>query len=242
MSGSYFHARFIERPNRFLARVRLDDGNIEGSREKSIAETHLPDPGRLRELLLPNAKVILRESNNPHRKTRYSLIGVLYHDVWVNVDSQIPNRLFRVDFRAIPGLEGYKIIRSEFTYHRSRFDFLMENPNGKKTLIEIKGVTLVEDNLALFPDAPTVRGTRHIHELERAIEDGYEAAVVFFIKRSDATAFQPNNSMDPRFSTALLSAIRAGVRVYPVRCHFDPIERFELNVLDLVPFQAPKES
>jgi sugar fermentation stimulation protein A len=243
LSGSYHLGRFIERPNRFLAKVLLEDLESSRSKSNSIVEAHVPDPGRLKELFLPDAQVVLRESDNPNRKTQYSLIGVRVRsqtkNIWVNVDSQISNKLFQNDFHKIPEFEAHKIIRPEITYRKSRIDFLMENPVGKRVLVEIKGVTLVEETLALFPDAPTVRGTKHIHELKKAIEEKYEAAVVFFIKRSDATAFQPNMTMDPSFSKALLSAMEAGVKVYPVRCHFDPIESMELSILDLVPFKAP---
>lgn len=239
LNGPFHHARFIERPNRFLAKVRLGDPKKKGKKNKTVIETHVPDSGRLKELFVPNAYVILRESKNLNRKTQYSLIGVRTKDIWVNVDSVVSNRLFHEEYNKITDFQEYTIIRPEYTYHTSRFDFLMENQGGTKMLVEVKGVTLVRHSLALFPDAPTVRGTKHVRGLARAVDEGYEAAVVFFIKRSDATAFQPNKKMDPRFSEALLSAMEVGVKVYPVRCHFDPTGAGKLTVLELVPFMAP---
>ena len=139
--GTIYQAIFKERPNRFLARVLLNSS----TQSKKLIEVHVPDPGRLIELLRPNVKVLLRESSKQTRKTRYSLIGVKTGDIWVNIDSHLTNRLFKEDFRKIPRFRQYKIIQSEYTYRNSRLDFLMiDNESKQKTLVEIKSVTLVK--------------------------------------------------------------------------------------------------
>ncbi len=231
--GTYYHARFKERPNRFLARIELESS----PRSNKLVEVHVPDPGRLKELLLPDARVILRKSSNHTRKTRYSLIGVKTGDIWVNIDSYFANRLFKEENNIIPCLQRYRIIQSEYTFGNSRFDFLMSNDDTKqKALIEVKSVTLVKNGLALFPDAPTIRGVKHINELIRAIESRkYQSYVVFIIKRSDAFSFMPNKEIDPHFSQILIKALRIGVQVCAVKCLFDPINTKELKILGEIP-------
>ncbi len=224
--------QFLTRPNRFLAQVRIAD-----SQQEELA--HVPDPGRLRELLIPNAEIVLEQHDNPKRKTRYSLIGVKYGSTWVNIDSQLSNRLFKEEFKTITRYRNFKLIRPEFTFQNSRIDFLMENHSNpskpQKTLIEVKSATLVKDHIAMFPDAPTIRGTRHIKELTEALSTGYQAEIVFITKRNDAKNFTPHREMDPQFYAALVKAKKAGVNLCAILCNYDPLVKHELSILKEIP-------
>ena len=229
---NYVLASFVKRPNRFLAQVKICS-------TQELVSAHVPDPGRLKELLLPSVQVVLRKSNNPNRKTQYSLVGVKTDTTWVNIDSQISNRLFREEYSVLPSFRNYVLIRSEYKFNNSRIDFLMENQNNpknlKKALVEIKSSTLVKNKQAMFPDAPTSRGTKHVSELKDSISLGYEAVIVFLIKRSDAKEFRPFKEMDPKFFTALQLARQEGVKLFAVLCKYDPIEKKELKIQKEIP-------
>ncbi|MFX0051701.1 MAG: DNA/RNA nuclease SfsA [Candidatus Hodarchaeota archaeon] len=233
--GSYKIAIFLERPNRFLAKVNLA---AEGAEER-IVEVHVPDPGRLKEILLPNTEVVLRESTNLTRKTRYSLVGVKTGNVWVNIDSHISNRLFKKEFRILPQFSNYNIKQSEYSFGNSRFDFLMSDRKSKHhALVEVKSVTLVQNRQALFPDAPTKRGTKHLIDLSKAIEKQFKAFIVFIVKRNDVDSLSPNKKMDPTFTSALSKSIKSGVQVCTVKCIYDPIIKRELKIVEEIPFIA----
>lgn len=225
-------AKFMERPNRFLAKVILN----KKENEEKIFLAHVPDPGRLKELLVPGAKVIIRESLNQNRKTKFSLVGVKYGDIWVNIDSILTNRLFKEEFQKILIFQGYKIIKTEYTFGESRFDFLLYNKEThKQALVEIKSVTLVQNGQALFPDAPTLRGTRHVKELMKAIEKNYQSFIVFIVKRSDAHSFSPNREIDNKFTLTLRMARKQGVKISAVKCNYDPIDKNELKIVTEIP-------
>ncbi|MDI3480930.1 MAG: sugar fermentation stimulation protein [Tepidanaerobacteraceae bacterium] len=239
--GKKVEAIFEKRLNRFVARVDLKGGSIE---------VHVPNSGRLAELLVPGARVVLRETANRLRKYCYDLIMVYKDDILVSVDSMLPNKLMVValkeskDFfqqdnynwlcKTIKKIEGYDFVRSEVKFKDSRFDIGIgkNDADGKKDSIkyymEVKGVTLVEKKMALFPDAPTERGTKHLLELVEAKREGFGAGVCFVIQREDADAFSPNDAMDTSFGRALRAAARAGVDVFAVRC------RVELDNIELM--------
>jgi sugar fermentation stimulation protein A len=202
---------FLERPNRFTAVVDFD-----GRREQCF----LPNPGRLKELLLPGARVLLLErEGSRNRKTRYDLTLVLYRGEPISVDARLPNRLVREALeggRLIP-FHGYSRIQAEAPWGQSRVDFLLEGRGGS-CLLEVKSCTLVRDGRALFPDAVTERGRRHCRELVGALQRGYRAAVLFVIQRSDASLFSPNDAADPAFGKALRHAAALGVEVFAFRC------------------------
>lgn len=234
-NGEFYLAKFKERPTRFLAIVEL---NPPGTSEYCLVKAHVPDPGRLRELLIPNAEVILQKSSRPSRKTQFSLIGIkTLKGIWVNIDSHLTNRLFQEDFQKISSLQHYKIIRSEISFSNSRFDFSMINDDThQKVLVEVKSVTLVKNGVALFPDAPTARGVKHVKDLIRAFETNeYLSFIIFIIKRNDIFSFKPNKAIDPLFSQVLYSAIQKGVQVRAVKCLYDPISAQELKILGEVP-------
>ena len=201
-------AEFIERPNRFVAKVKLDGEEIY---------CHVKNTGRCRELLQPGAEVYLEDSENPNRKYRYSLVTVRKGDRLVNMDSQAPNKAVG-EWLKNGGLFGdIKLLKPESKYGSSRFDFYCEYED-KKAYIEVKGVTLENDNIVSFPDAPTERGARHVGELIECIKDGFEAYIIFVVQMKDVLYFTPNEAHDPVFATALRKAEAEGVKIIAVDC------------------------
>jgi len=197
-------AGFVERPNRFTVVVA-----INGSREFA----HLHDPGRLQELLLPGATLYLAKAANPERKTAWDIILVEKDKRLVMIYSTMANRLCRHLFeqRLFPGLTGWKLAKTEPRFGAGRFDFELAR-GDKRMLIEVKSVSLVEDGIARFPDAPTVRGARHLRELAAAIKKGYRSRVIFIVTRSDAHLMEPHIQRDPDFARELKLAVKTGVR------------------------------
>lgn len=198
-------AKFLTRPNRFVAYVELN-GRIE--------KCHVKNTGRCRELLVEGCTVWLERANNPERKTRYDLVAVLKGDRLINMDSYAPN-LAAGEF--LPNLFPGGDIRPEYTYGNSRFDFHIEY-NNKKILLEVKGVTLEEDGVVRFPDAPTERGVKHIGELMKCLEDGYEAYLLFVIQMDKVKYFTPNDETHPEFGQTLREAERRGVKLLAYDC------------------------
>ena len=225
LEGTFHKAKFLSRPNRFLSYINLENNNGKQA-------AHVPDPGRLKELLIPGAEVIVRQEQQVNRKTKYSLVGVKKDDVWVNIDSIFTNTIFKEEFNKIDNFLDYKILRSEYTFGNSRFDFLLENLKTKRrALVEVKGVTLVENGLALFPDAPTTRGTKHVKELAKALKHDFESYIVFVVKRPNATSFKPNKETDYKFTEALINASKAGVKIIVVKCSYEPIIKKEISII-----------
>ena len=193
-------ATFLSRPNRFVANVVL------GNQEISV---HVKNTGRCRELLLPGAEVWLTEPGTPGRKYAYDLVAVKKKNgLLINIDSQAPNKVVLEHLL----MQGYSKIVPEYTYGNSRIDFYMER-NSEKYLMEVKGCTLEIDGVGYFPDAPTQRGTRHIRELIRALEQGYHAVLAFVIQMEGVYEVRPNAVTDPEFAAAMEEAKQAGVEV-----------------------------
>ncbi|HUG40114.1 MAG TPA: DNA/RNA nuclease SfsA [Longimicrobiales bacterium] len=221
-------ARFAERPNRFLLRCGLPGADAP-------VEVHLADPGRLRELLLPGRRVWIRPAStaprSPARRTAWSAVLVESPDGrgLVSVDTTLPNRLIRraLEAGALDELAGWRLERREWTLGASRIDFLLARGEDRLAL-EVKSVTLVEDGVALFPDAVTARGARHVRELaEVAARPGWEAAILFVLQRPDAHRIEAARAIDPAFADALADARAAGVRVLGRRCRVT-LDRIEL--------------
>lgn len=210
--GKILPARFLSRPNRFVARV-------EAEGEELVC--HVKNTGRCRELLVPGATVWLEESPNPSRKTKFDLIAVEKGDRLINMDAQAPNKVFG-EWAAAGGFrEGLTLLRPETTYGSSRFDFYWESSKSRG-FVEVKGVTLEEDGIVRFPDAPTLRGVKHLDELVKAHEAGYEAAVCFVIQMEDVRWFAPNDVTHPEFGQALRRAAQAGVEILAMDCAVTP--------------------
>lgn len=199
---------FLSRPNRFVAHVELD-----GVRTLC----HVKNTGRCRELLVPGAAVYLEESDNPARKTRYDLVAVEKGARLINMDAQAPNQVFWEWARAGGFRDDLQLLRPETTFGHSRFDFYWES-SEQRGFVEVKGVTLEEDGVVRFPDAPTQRGVKHLEELMAARAAGYQAAVCFVIQMEQVTCFQPNDRTHPEFGAALRRAAQAGVEVLAVDC------------------------
>ena len=201
--------RFLDRPNRFVAHVEID----------GTAQTvHVKNTGRCKELLLPGAAVRLEVSDNPNRKTKYDLVAVYKPGLgWVNIDSQAPNKVVQEWLQT----EGYDLVRPEYTYGDSRIDFYMEK-DGQEYLLEVKGCTLEVDGIGYFPDAPTLRGVKHLHELTKAVEAGYRCAVAFVIQMEGVAEVRPNTVTHPDFAEALSQAQAVGVKVLYLLCHVAP--------------------
>lgn len=213
---------FKSRPNRFIAKVEID------GKEETV---HVKNTGRCRELLTENAVVYLEKSSNPNRKTAYDLVAVEKvrddkDNLLVNMDSQIPNTVAYEWLKGENPLFSEKAkIRREVTFGDSRFDLYVED-GERKAFVEVKGVTLEFDGYALFPDAPTERGVKHINELIKAKESGYEAYILFVIQMKEIHTFSPHKEMHPDFAEALLNAYNKGVRVMAVDCVVTPDEMF----------------
>lgn len=204
--------QFLARPNRFIALCRVD--GVE-------QRVHVKNTGRLRELLLPGAEVLLSRSDAPGRKTAFDLRCVRADGDWVCIDSQVPNQLAQDCLPQL--LPGLRWIKPEQRYGESRFDFAFETDTGRG-FAEVKGVTLLRDGIALFPDAPTERGARHLRELIRAREECYQALVLFLIQRKGAKALCPNRATHPDFADALAEAAAAGVRICAMDCRVNARE------------------
>jgi sugar fermentation stimulation protein A len=175
----------------------------------------------MHELLKPGAIVVLREVKRENRKTGYDLIGVLYNNQKVSVDSRIPNKLVLEALKNedIKELQGYNTIKPEYSYGHTRFDFFLANEH-ERCLLEVKSCTLVKNGVALFPDAETTRGRRHLVDLMKAKKEGYRACVLFIVQRTDAKVFAPNDETDPQFGKTLRNASAKGVEVYAYYSEF----------------------
>lgn len=206
--------RFLSRPNRFIAHVEIGG-------EQVVA--HVKNTGRCKELLVPGAAVYLQDwgKNHPTRKTRYDLIAVEKGDLLVNMDSQAPNKVFAQWANEGGFVSGLTYLKPEAKWGNSRFDFYWQ-AGERCGFVEVKGVTLEFDGHCRFPDAPTERGVKHLEELIRVQEEGYEAAVCFVIQMEGMRVFSPNDETHPAFGAALRKAAAAGVRVIAVECHVMP--------------------
>ena len=200
---------FVDRPNRFIAHVKVNG---------AVETVHVKNTGRCRELLLPGTAVRLEVSDNPKRKTKYDLVAVHKQGLgWVNMDSQAPNKVVGEWLAK----QGYDYIKPEFTYGKSRIDFYMEK-GEQKYLLEVKGCTLEVDGIGYFPDAPTLRGVKHLHELAKAAQQGYHCAVAFVIQMEGVAEVRPNTATHPQFAEALAQARTAGVKVLFLLCRVEP--------------------
>ena len=207
---------FLARPNRFIAHIEID-GQAE--------ICHVKNTGRCRELLTPGATVWCQKSSNPTRKTKYDLITVRKGERLINMDSQAPNQAAK-EWLLAGGLGQISELKAEYTHGDSRFDFsfLLD---GKRCFLEVKGVTLENDGVCAFPDAPTERGVKHLKGLTRAAQEGYGAFVLFVIQMADVKYLHPNDVTDPAFGAALREAAENGVTVLAMDC---AVTEEEMNI------------
>ncbi|MBU9720840.1 MULTISPECIES: DNA/RNA nuclease SfsA [Bacillaceae] len=208
-------AIFVERPNRFIVKCRLE-------KTGEMVEAHLADSGRLLELLIPGKLIYLRKVEDPKRKTKYSSVIVEREDGngWVSLNAQLPNKLavMAVQGKLIDSLKEWEYVRSEYTKGHSRWDLLLAHKDGRNMLVEVKGATLVKEGLGTFPDAVTARGTKHVLELAQIQkEDGWETAILFIAQRNDIMSLKPAYHIDPAFGEAMQKAEKAGVKLLGCR-------------------------
>lgn len=206
---------FMDRPNRFIAHVKVDH---------EVETVHVKNTGRCRELLLPGVAVVLARGENPDRKTKYDLVCVKKDQVgWINIDSQAPNVVMKEWLET----QEFDLIRPEYTYGESRVDFYMEK-GERRFLWEVKGCTLEREGQGYFPDAPTKRGVKHIYELIRAKQEGYEVSLVFVIQINGILSVLPNQATDPEFAQAFETAREAGVVIRFMLCD---VSKDELRIV-----------
>ncbi len=202
-------AKFISRPNRFIAEVEVD-----GRRET----VHVKNTGRCKELLIPGCEVWLTAPGTPDRKTKYDLVAVRKDNgILFNIDSQAPNKVVKEWLAS----QNYDRVVPEYTYGSSRIDFYMERGDDK-FLMEVKGCTLEVNGVGYFPDAPTERGVKHIHELIGAKKAGYHAILAFVIQMDGVSEVRPNVDTHPEFGVAMEEAKVAGVEILFLKCHVEP--------------------
>lgn len=202
--------RFVQRDNRFRATVEING---------RITKAHVPNSGRLHELFMTGQPILLAHVPAPHRLTDYDLVMVQVDDQLVSMDARLPSRLFHEAVAAgrLDPFASYTHIEPEVRFGESRLDFRLEN-GDEPCYVEVKSVTLTEDGYGLFPDAPTLRGQRHVRELIEVVGRDHRAAAVFIIQREDARRFAPHETADPDFAQVLRVAHRAGVEVYAYTC------------------------
>ena len=215
---------FLARPNRFIAHVEVD-----GVQEVC----HVKNTGRCRELLVPGCTVYLDESDNPARKTRFDLVAVKKERpqgaLLINMDSQAPNKVFG-EWAQTHLRPDLTLLRPETKFGNSRFDFYWESTSSRG-FVEVKGVTLEEDGVVRFPDAPTERGVKHIEELIEAKKAGYEAAICFIVQMEGMRWVEPNDVTHPAFGAALRKAAKSGVEVMALECAVTPSSLYVVRSL-----------
>ena len=213
LSANLVEAKFVARPNRFLSQVEING---------VVHDSHVPDPGRLKELLFPGARVLVEPKSGAERKTKFATVMVYSGKELISINSQLPNKFVRfcLDNKLIPELSDWTVKKQEYTLGKSRFDFLLEKGDEEK-LLEVKSVTLVEAGLARFPDAVTARGAKHVHHLADSINDKRSSAVLFIVQRSDANSFEPHWERDPFFAQTLASSVEKGLELLIYTSHVE---------------------
>lgn len=221
------HGTLIKRYKRFLADVKLDDG--------TEVVAHCTNSGSMKSCLENGAEVYLSPVNDPKRKTRFTWEMIKINDDWVGINTGNPNKLAfeAISVGAIPGLEGYSSVKREVKFGDSRFDVFAENEH-EKCFVEVKNVTLKEDRFALFPDAITTRGKKHLNTLIEVKKQGMRAVMLYIVQRSDVEVFAPAWEIDPDYSKALKLAVEADVEVIPIRAKVTP-QTIELS--EILPFE-----
>lgn len=216
-----YQGRFLARPNRFIAQVEIGG---------EIHTVHVKNTGRCKELLVKYATVFLEKSNNPNRKTQFDLVAVLKNDRLINMDSQAPNKAVEEFFKAGGIFTDLEELKPETKFENSRFDFYGKH-GGKEFFAEVKGVTLEENGIVKFPDAPTLRGIKHLEELEKAVKSGYEGYVIFVVQMQNVKYFTPNALTHPEFAKALKQAQKSGVEIL---CYYCEVTNDSMNLREKV--------
>ena len=227
----FIEAEFIERPNRFLTRVKLDE---------HIVDSHLPDPGRLKELLIPGARLLIKKEYGGNRKTKFSTQAVYAGKTLISLNTLLPNRFvsYLLKHQGLSFLKEWKFQQQEVSYGKSRFDFQLEKDDAVMVL-EVKSVTLVEQGIAKFPDAITERGRRHVNHLAELAAEGLDVMVLFVVQRPDAERFQPQWKRDPNFGYTLFQAWQNGLKVRVIKME---MTRETNSYLGEIPYELNPEN
>ena len=218
IAGPLIHAIFIERPNRFITLVKIGD---------ELHKSHLPDPGRLKELLISGAELLVRPAPiNSHRKTEYTTVMVNHNGQLISLVSSLPNQFVKeaLDDETLPMFKGFTLIQPEVSIGNHRFDFLLKDPSGMDYFLEVKSVTFVKNGVAQFPDAITQRGAKHALGLKKLVESGKKAGILFVCQRPDANSFRPMWERDPKLAQAVLTANKSGVMVWCITLNLSKTE------------------
>lgn len=218
-------AKFISRPNRFIANIEID-GKTE--------ICHVKNTGRCKELLIKDSDIFVQEHDSVKRKTKYDLISVYKGDKIVNIDSQATNKVVHEWIKEGNLFDNVSLIKPESKYKNSRFDFYVEADN-RKIYIEVKGVTLEENGIVMFPDAPTERGVKHLKELAECLEEGFDAYVIFIIQMSGVKLFKPNKKTHKEFAEILKEVSNKGVTVLAYECL---VSENSMNIYKAVPVRV----
>ena len=218
---------FLARLNRFAALVDVKGQEVL---------VHVANSGRMHELFVPGYRVLLKPQSGQHRKTRFDLALVDLGFTIASADARLPNALVAeaLESGRMPQFREYPQVRREVTFGESRLDLMLEGPSGR-CYVETKSVTLVEDGVGLFPDAPTVRGVKHMNSLVQAVADGHRAAVVFVVQRHDARAFATHDRADPEFGLAFRHALASGVEAFAYNCR---VTEQSIGLDRLLPIEA----
>jgi sugar fermentation stimulation protein A len=230
---SLIKAKFIERPNRFITIIE-----INGFQHKS----HLADPGRLKELLIPGVDLLVRKfKKSKNRKTKFSTIMVNHNGQLISLVSTLPNNFVKRKLvrKKIPFLKNYKLVRPEIPLGKHRFDFLLKDEHGEDFILEVKSVTLVKNKIAMFPDAVTLRGKNHVKLLTQLAIENKKAGILFVCQRPDAVSFQPMWNRDPKFCHALQNAYNLGVKIWCITLN---ITENEITYHNQIPTQLNKHN
>ena len=232
IEGPLINATFISRPNRFIVMVKINN---------NLFKSHLADPGRLKELLIPNASLLVKKiKNRLDRKTKFSTIMVLHNGFYISLVSTLPNKFVKqaIVKKKLPILKDYKIISAEYTIGNHRIDFLLKNLKNEDFFLEVKSVTLSEKGIAKFPDAITTRGLKHVKLLTDMVKNGKNAGILFVCQRSDVNLFKPMWERDPKFSQALLTGFNSGLKVW---CISTELSKEHMTFKKIIPFQLDKD-
>ena len=212
IEGPLISGVFIERPNRFITLVEING---------EIVRSHLPDPGRLKELLIPGIEVLLRPASSlGKRKTKFSTVMVRFKGKLISLVSALPNQFVKesIEKNILPMFHNYKIIRPEIPYGNHRFDFLLNDYEDAIFYLEVKSVTYVSNGISQFPDAITSRGAKHVVALTNLVTSGVKTGILFVCQRGDGKLFKPMWKRDPQFGEALVQAYNCGVKVWCITC------------------------
>ena len=223
LSFKLLKGKFVKRLNRFMAEIELDG-------EKFLA--HLPNSGRMLTVLSPKCEVFVKETNSPNRKSKYTMFAVRHENVPIIVDTRFANKLTKtlIEKRLFPPLRKYRVLKENVSKNSSRIDFLLGR-NGQRFYLEVKSVSYVVNEVAMFPDAPTLRGRKHIQTLIKCLKEGFKAGVLFTLQRPDARIIKPCYEIDPEFSKLLETAYKRGLNIFTQTLIFQPLSNIKIEVL-----------